>query len=302
MTWWRVPLALCVALALSLEVPSFLGANSVDSTGQQSSPVAEDSDTLTSETPAITVTYEDIVSEVVGEPDLGDQAFVDCQISPCVALTFDDGPGPYTAEILDILDQFNARATFYLVGNQVDNWPGMVPLIRDAGHDIGNHTVSHPKLGSLGRSAQRKEISDMDRVLAERFDVFATTVRPPFGDLPDADLPDPHTRPVVLWSVDSLDWRKRTASAIVKEVLADVGAGDIILMHELYRRSVDALPEILAELSARGLTVVSVTDLLGPAAFQPGMVEHVPFQCPHSDDDNLPVWCLENPDWTRAPG
>jgi peptidoglycan/xylan/chitin deacetylase (PgdA/CDA1 family) len=301
MTWWRVPLALCAALALSLEVPSFLGPNAVESSGQQSTTVAEDPGTLSSKTPVITVTYEDIVSDVLGEPDLGDQAFVDCQISPCVALTFDDGPGPYTAEILDILDQFNARATFYLVGNQVNNWPRMVPLIRDAGQDIGNHTVSHPKLGSLSRSAQRKEISDLDRVLAERFDVFASTVRPPFGDLPDADLPDPHTRPGVLWSVDSLDWRKRTTAAIVDEVLADVGAGDIILMHELYRRSVDALPDILTELNARGLTVVSVADLLGPAAFQPGIVEYVPFQCPlTSSGEDVPVWCVENPDWKRV--
>jgi hypothetical protein len=101
--------------------------------------------------------------------------------------------------------------------------------------------------------------------------------------------------------VDSLDWRKRTTAAIVDEVLADVGAGDIILMHELYRRSIDALPDILAELNARGLTVVSVVDLLGPAAFQPGLVEYVPFHCPlTSSGEDVPVWCVENPDWKRA--
>jgi peptidoglycan/xylan/chitin deacetylase (PgdA/CDA1 family) len=301
MTWWRVPLALCAALALSLEVPSFLGATGVESSGQQpTTALSQDTGNSPAETPSVTVTYEDIVSDVLSEPDVDDQGFVDCGITPCVALSFDDGPGPYTADILAILDQFNAGATFYLVGHQIDNWPRMVPLIRDAGQDIGNHTVSHPKLGSLSTSAQRREITDLDRVLADRFDVFATTVRPPFGDLPDGDLPDPHQRPVVLWSVDSLDWRKRTTAAIVDEVLADVGAGDIILMHELYQRSVDALPEILTELAARGLTVVSVADLLGSAVFQPGIVEHVPFVCPPTTDDNeSPVWCVENPNWTR---
>jgi peptidoglycan/xylan/chitin deacetylase (PgdA/CDA1 family) len=297
MTRRRLPVALAVIIALALEVPSFLGAPAVESTGSADAP-------LTTEPAAPTarpITYQNIVSEVLGEPESVEDTWVNCQVTPCVALTFDDGPGPYTPVILDILDEFDARATFYPVGQQIRSWPGMLPLIQDAGHDIGNHTLSHPKLSTLSRSEQRAEITGLDTLMIDRIGFLPTSIRPPFGDIPDNDLPDPHSRPIVMWSVDSLDWRKRTSRAIVDEVLDDIGAGDIILMHELYQRSVDALPDILTELSARGLTVVSVADLLGPALFRPGLVENVPFSCPLLDGSvDVPQWCVENPQWRRA--
>ena len=292
---WRMPVAFFATLALALEVPSFLGAPAMEPSGYAPPPVPP---------PAVSepvVTYENIVSEVVSEPDALDDTFVDCFATPCVALTFDDGPGPYTPQILEILDEFEARATFYVVGQQVTSWPRMLTLLVEAGHDIGNHTMSHPKLSQLSVAEQAAEINGLDELLGKQFGIMPTTVRPPFGDTPDAPLPDPANRPVVMWSVDSLDWRKRTANAIVDEVLADVGAGDIILMHELYQRSVDALPEILTELNRRGLTVVSVADLLGPSLFVSGEVTHVPFTCqPLGPELELPAWCENNAGWVRV--
>jgi len=292
---WRMPVAFFATLALALEVPSFLGAPAMDSSGYTPPPV-----TLPTTSEPV-VTYQNIVSEVLGEPDALNENFVDCFSTPCVALTFDDGPGPYTPQILDILDEFDARATFYVVGQQITSWPRMLPLIAEAGHDIGNHTMSHPKLSELTVAEQADQINGLDELVVGRAGIMPTTVRPPFGDLPDTPLPDPLNRPVVMWSVDSLDWRKRTANAIVDEVLADIGAGDIILMHELYQRSVDALPIILAELKIRGLAVVSVPELLGPNLFVSGEITHVPFTCqPTGSDLQLSNWCADNPNWMRV--
>jgi peptidoglycan/xylan/chitin deacetylase (PgdA/CDA1 family) len=292
---WRMPVVFLTTLALALEVPSFLGAPAMDSSGYAPTAV---SPPVTSEA---AVTYQNIVSEVLGEPDALDNTFIDCVATPCVALSFDDGPGPYTPQILEILEEFEARATFYVVGQQVSSWPRMLPLIAEAGQDIGNHTMSHPKLSELTVAEQAGQINGLDELLMERVGIMPTTIRPPFGDTPDAPLPDPLNRPVVMWSVDSLDWKKRTADAIVDEVLADIGAGDIILMHELYQRSVDALPVILAELQERGLRVVSVADLLGPRLFVSGEVTHVPFTCQALGPDlELPKWCEDNPRWVRV--
>jgi peptidoglycan/xylan/chitin deacetylase (PgdA/CDA1 family) len=294
---WRMSVVVVTTLALALEVPSFLGAPAMESSGYTPD-VSANTGPVTYEP---VVTYENVVSEVVSEPDAIDESFIDCALTPCVALTFDDGPGPYTPQILRILDEFDARATFYVVGQQIASWPQMLPLISEAGHDIGNHTMSHPKLSELSVSEQRAQISGLDAAVSQHIGMTPTTIRPPFGDLPDAPLPDPLSRPVVMWSVDSLDWRKRKAEAIVDEVLADIGAGDIILMHELYQRSVDALPEILAELRERGLAVVSVADLLGPSLFMSGEITHVPFLCePSGPEQVLPQWCVENPNWVRV--
>ena len=297
MKLWRSQVVILTTLVLALEVPSFLGAPAMDSSGYAPSINLE----AVSPPPEPEVTYENIVSEVLSEPEALDHTFVDCTQQPCVALTFDDGPGPYTPQVLDILEEFEARATFYVVGQQILSWPRMLPLIAEARHDIGNHTISHPKLSQLTIREQRAEINGLDEMIFQRVGIMPTTFRPPFGDLPDVPLPDPHNRPVVMWSVDSLDWRKRTSTAIVDEVLADIGAGDIILMHELYQRSVDALPIILTELRERGLTVVSVADLLGPRLFQAGEVTHVPFSCEVSGGlGETAEWCEENPRWIRV--
>lgn len=299
MKGWQATVTLCAVTIFGLEVPSFLGAPAVESTGSidQTGFVTELE--VTQELSEIgEVTVENVVTEVIDEPEALQPPPVDCQVTPCVALSFDDGPGPYTTEILDILDEFGAGATFYPVGIQIRSWPGLIGAIFDAGHDIGNHTMSHPKLGNISVDAQQKEIVGLDNLIMEKIGVLPTTIRPPFGNLPQAPLPDPHNRPVVLWSVDSLDWKKRSAEGIIDEIFISVGAGDIILMHELYQRSVDALPTILERLADKGLTVVSVADLLGPAIDRPGIVRKVTFVCPLTVDvgvEGTTQWCAENP-------
>jgi len=238
--------------------------------------------------PAVEVTVSEVFSE---EESLGNQG-VDCQLVPCVALTFDDGPGPFTPEIVDMLSEFEATATFYVVGTALKWWPTMLPLIVESGHEVGNHTMTHPRLGDLGRAAQRKEIEGLDDVVFSSVGVQPQSIRPPYGDLPRSGIPDAHQRPVVMWSVDSFDWKKRSPRRISADVLQEAKPGDIILMHELSRRGVDALPTILQGLKDKGLQVVSVSQLLGTGFVSADPVERVPFTCPMGTvPANPPEWC-----------
>jgi len=247
---------------------------------------------LPAEVLGVSSAAEETVSEVFSEEDSLGNWGVDCQLVPCVALTFDDGPGPFTPEILDILSEFEATATFFVVGTAIKWWPTMLPMIVEAGHEVGNHTMTHPRLGDLGRAAQRKEIEALDDVVFSSVGVQPQSIRPPYGDLPTSGIPDAHQRPLVMWSVDSFDWKKRSPRRITADVLEEAKPGDIILMHELSRRGVDALPSILQGLEDKGLRVVSVSQLLGTGFVSPEPVERVPFTCPFgSVPTEPPEWC-----------
>ena len=235
---------------------------------------------------------EPVITEVFNELPPESDALVDCAVLACVALTFDDGPGPYTAEVLEILAQYDASATFYVVGQAVKAWTSMARLIVEGGHDIGNHTMTHPKLSSVSNASQRDEIAQLDALVFELVGVHPGTIRPPYGDLPKLGIPDAHQRPVVLWSVDSFDWKKRSASRIARDVIDQAGPGDIILMHEISRRGVDALPAILEGLHGKGLTVVSVAQLLGTEFRYAEAIERVPYRCPLvAPASELNPWC-----------
>jgi peptidoglycan/xylan/chitin deacetylase (PgdA/CDA1 family) len=178
------------------------------------------------------------------------------------------------------------------VGQAVQAWTSMARLIVQSGHDIGNHTMTHPRLSSVSNSAQRDEIAQLDALVFELTGVNPGTIRPPYGDLPQRGIPDAHQRPVVLWSVDSFDWKKRSASRIARDVIDQAGPGDIILMHEISRRGVDALPAILEGLHAKGLTVVSVAQLLGTEFRYAEAIERVPYRCPSVEPASEPnAWC-----------
>lgn len=233
------------------------------------------------------------VSEVFSEPAFVDEGFIDCLVVPCVALSFDDGPGPWSSEILEVLSDYGAYATFYVVGRALKAWPSKLPLIVEAGHDIGNHTMTHPRLGELSRVAQQAEVQGLDDLVFAAVGIQPKTIRPPYGNLPVGGIADAHQRPVVLWSVDSLDWKNRTPSKIVSVVLEQAGPGDIILMHETSRRSVEALPQILEGLRDKGLTVVSVAQLLGTGYRSPEKIERVPYTCPTlTSVSGVNPWCV----------
>ena len=185
---------------------------------------------------------------------------VNCAVVRCVALTFDDGPGPSTGTLLDTLAAQHVHATFFVIGRNVQALSGLVKREAAEGHVVGNHTWSHRDLSRLGASEQSGEVSRTAEAL-KALGVSATLLRPPYGAF------NATTRtlglPLVLWDVDPADWRDRDAATVASRVLANTRPGSIVLLHDIHPSTVAAVPAIVAGLKAKGYTFVTVPQLVG---------------------------------------
>ncbi|NRQ37738.1 polysaccharide deacetylase family protein [Nonomuraea sp. NN258] len=189
---------------------------------------------------------------------------VDCRQVKCVALTFDDGPGKHTAALLRHLAAYDARATFFVVGQNVAERPGTVRRLVEDGHEIGNHTWSHPDLTRLTPAAVRKQWARTDKAVLAAAGVLPKLVRPPYGAL-NGTVRKHTKRPMVLWSVDTLDWRYRDSRRVAKVTVKKARPGGIVLFHDIHPTTVAAMPKALKKLAARGYHFVTVSELLGDA-------------------------------------
>ena len=182
-----------------------------------------------------------------------------------VALTFDDGPGPYTRRVLRLLARAGARATFFVVGSRVRAWPGVVRAEERRGA-VGNHTWSHPRLASLRRRAVIQELlRTQAAVVRATKGVRPQLVRPPYGVGTPAQKAAAHALGLVdvRWSVDSGDGRLgATAGSVVRTVKAGLRPGAIILLHDVHPWTVSALPRILRIVRRRHLTAVTIPELV----------------------------------------
>ncbi len=186
-----------------------------------------------------------------------------------IALTFDDGPHPrYTREILDILDEYDVKATFFIVGENAERYPETVCEVLKRGHELGNHTYTHPHLTHENCSDLMEEIKRCESTLY-CFDEYRTKYfRPPEG-LVDADVRTASCAldyTVILWNIDTRDWAHTPPKTIAKNVLSHVQSGDIILMHDFIGHdspTPEALKLILPELLAQGYTFVRISELIG---------------------------------------
>ncbi|MEQ4721099.1 polysaccharide deacetylase family protein [Nonomuraea sp. B19D2] len=207
---------------------------------------------------------------------------VDCAKAKCVALTFDDGPGPYTARLLDVLRSAQARATFFTVGVNAAAQPELLRRMSAEGHLIGNNSWAHKDLSkqptskiadSLGRTADAIEAAIGQR---------PTLMRPPYGAVSQElrDIAAQEGIAMVSWDVDARDQLEEKASDIVDLAVRQAHPGAIILMHDIHRESVDAVPDILARLRGKGYSFVTVPELYGSAGMQAGRL--------YSSGDDLP--------------
>lgn len=193
-------------------------------------------------------------------------AQVDCRKKKCVALTFDDGPGPLTDGLLDTLVKENVPATFFLVGNMIKQHPGVARRIASTpGMTIADHTISHPMLTKLGAAAVKREIVGNTRLIRNVTGVSPRFLRPPNG-LHDARVDDVARRQgqaVVLWSAGALDWQYDTPAKIVSVTMPQLAPGAIVLAHDIHPWTVKAVPTLITKIRAKGYTLVSLDDILG---------------------------------------
>ena len=185
------------------------------------------------------------------------------EIPPKVALTFDDGPSSeYTPLLLDGLRERNVKASFFVIGSNIEKEGGeeIIRRIYEEGHLIGNHTWHHVDLSDLSTEDAWKELEMTDSLIKAITGEETALVRPPFGEFPRSmEEPD---KLYVKWTVDSRDWVTKDTQEIVRKVVTDTEENDIILMHDCYETSVEAALQIIDTLSERGYEFVTVDRLL----------------------------------------
>ena len=180
-----------------------------------------------------------------------------------IALTFDDGPGPYTAHLLDILDQYGAKATFFLIGSKVSGQASVVRSIQARGHQLGNHSWSHPELPKLSVDQIAGEIDRTNEAIRQATGVKPSILRPPYGAVNGVVLEQLRLRNMssILWSVDTRDWADRNSQIVCSRAVAGARPGAVILMHDIHQTSVNAVPCILSSLKQQGYSFVTIQQL-----------------------------------------
>ena len=186
-----------------------------------------------------------------------------------IALTFDDGPHPrITREILGILDEYGIKATFFVIGQNIVNYPETMELLVKSGCEVGNHTYSHENFRNMSQDEIRAEFDKCRQTLKENFSVEPTLIRPPQGFCSEAlsTVSTEMNCDIILWSIDTRDWDHTAPEDIARNILANARGGDIILMHDYVSGksgTCEALRIIIPELLGRGFEFVTVGELIG---------------------------------------
>ncbi|MDD6293476.1 MAG: polysaccharide deacetylase family protein [Eubacteriales bacterium] len=180
---------------------------------------------------------------------------------PMVALTFDDGPGgESTIRILDALKKYNAHATFFVVGSNIDKYADIIKREAAEGSEVGNHTNSHAKLTKLDTDGILSEVNGVKEKVMQLTGQSVVPIRPPWGAVDDnvmAVISDP----VILWAIDTLDWKTRDAQSTIQNIQSSVYDGAIILMHDIYSTTADAAVNVIDWLHSQGYQMVTVSEL-----------------------------------------
>lgn len=180
---------------------------------------------------------------------------------PMVALTFDDGPQPSVGNrIMDCLAQYGGKATFFMVGERVGSYKTEVQRMVAEGHEVANHTMNHKYLQKLSAAQIQAQVNNGNDAIQAVCGVRPTLLRLPGGNH-NATVLANTGMPMIQWNIDTLDWKTRNADKTVAAVLNHVKDGDIILMHELYSATGDAVLRIVPELHKRGFQMVTVSQL-----------------------------------------
>ncbi|MBR6524914.1 MAG: polysaccharide deacetylase family protein [Clostridia bacterium] len=188
-----------------------------------------------------------------------------------ISISFDAAwGGDKTEKILDILDEYNVKTTFFLVDIWTERFPELVKEIVARGHEIGNHSTTHAEMSKQGHDAIVQELKVMSDHVEELTGIRPTLFRPPYGDYDDEVVRTARSEgyEVIQWSVDSLDWKNKGVQDLVSRSTKKVKSGDIILFHNDSQYIVEALPQILESYQSQGLQVVKVSEILLDAPWQ----------------------------------
>lgn len=186
---------------------------------------------------------------------------INCAITPCVALTFDDGPSPYTQQALSELAAANARATFFEIGQKAAATPAISKAVVDSGNELCGHSWSHSHLRNLSQAQVHDDYWKTRNTLTQATGTDIVCMRPPYGQYRPSTLAG-LDGPAILWSLDTFDWRDQNTQTVIQRATS-AAAGSVILMHDAYKTTVDAIPAIIQGLRARAMNIVTLDQLSG---------------------------------------
>ncbi len=181
-----------------------------------------------------------------------------------IALTFDDGPhNKLTPRLLDLLKKYDAKATFFVLGNRLGYAKDIVKRIADEGHEIGNHSNSHKDLTKMSASEIAAEMDPTDEILESIIGQKTTVMRPPYGAINDnvKKYAQDKGLPIIMWKIDPEDWKYRDGKVVARTIIDSVSPGDVVLLHDIHETSVDAAEIVLKELTDKGYQFVTVSEL-----------------------------------------
>jgi len=180
---------------------------------------------------------------------------------PMVAITFDDGPGKRTMELLEVLEEYDAHATFFMQGYNAARYPDEIKKMIAIGCELGNHTQDHKNLTELDTNGIQQQIGDANAAIKKADGKHtATVMRPPYGAV-NSTVKATVGMPVILWSIDTYDWSHRDVQKTIDAIMKDVQDGDIILMHDIHSETIDASKIVIPKLISEGYQLVTVSEL-----------------------------------------
>jgi peptidoglycan/xylan/chitin deacetylase (PgdA/CDA1 family) len=185
---------------------------------------------------------------------------------PYIAITFDDGPRTIlTPKLLDLLAAHHIKATFFVIGQNVAEHPEIVERAAREGHEIGNHTWAHPKLGKMSDDAVRRDLSRADDAIKRAIGTRPTLLRPPYGSITSRQKNWIHEEfgyRIILWDVDPLDWKRPGPMTVCNRIVKETRPGSIVLSHDIHPGTIAAMPATLDQLEAKGFKFVTVSELI----------------------------------------
>ncbi len=193
--------------------------------------------------------------------------------SKIIAFTFDDGPNYNTKKVIDTLKKYGVTATFFLMGKNISGNEKIVKYMYESGMEIGNHTYNHLLLTKYSKEKINEEIVKTNDLIFNIIGKNPTLLRPSYGSF-NKKIKSVSNMPIIIWDIDTLDWKYKNSQRIANKVLSSVKDGDIVLMHDIYKSTLNSLDLVIPELLNRGYKIVSVSELfyLKNQSFENGKV------------------------------
>jgi peptidoglycan/xylan/chitin deacetylase (PgdA/CDA1 family) len=192
---------------------------------------------------------------------------------PYIAMTFDDGPSAtLTPKLLDLLAARHIKATFFVIGENVAEHPEIVARAAREGHEIANHSWSHPNLAKMSDEAVRRQIQQTDDAIKNATGKRPTFLRPPYGSITARQkrwIHDEFGYDIILWDVDPYDWKRPGPAVVRNRIFKETRPGSIVLSHDIHPGTIEAMPSTFDELEAKGFKFVTVSELIRMAAARP---------------------------------